>query len=90
MTSQATDFIGDATSSVQEAGGGLIETVRRNPVPALMVGLGLGLLWRSWNSDNGSRSSFYRTDDGWREGDSWRDGGRWRGGRATYSDAEWD
>jgi ElaB/YqjD/DUF883 family membrane-anchored ribosome-binding protein len=89
MTSQATEFIGDATSSVQEAGGGLIETVRRNPVPALMVGVGLGLLWRSWSSDNGSRSSFYRTDDGWRDGDSWNDGRRWRGSR-MYGDASWD
>jgi ElaB/YqjD/DUF883 family membrane-anchored ribosome-binding protein len=87
MTNQATDFIGDATANVQEAGGGLVETVRRNPVPALMVGVGIGLLWRSWTSGNGNGSgrSMYRMADR-RDADSWRDPDRWRGG-ATYSDA---
>jgi ElaB/YqjD/DUF883 family membrane-anchored ribosome-binding protein len=82
MTSQATDFINDATSSVQEAGGGLVDTVRRNPVPALLVGVGVGLLWRSWSSGNGngSHSSTYRVADR-RDADSWRDADR--GGAAV-------
>jgi ElaB/YqjD/DUF883 family membrane-anchored ribosome-binding protein len=90
MTSQATDFIADATSTVQEAGGGLLDTVRRNPVPALMVGVGLGLLWRSWSNESGSRNWAYRTDDGWRNGETWSNGDRWRGDRRSYSDASWD
>jgi ElaB/YqjD/DUF883 family membrane-anchored ribosome-binding protein len=87
MTSQATDFINDATSSVQEAGGGLVDTVRRNPVPALMVGVGIGLLWRSWTSGNGngSHTYSYRMADR-RDATSWRDADRWRGG-AAYADA---
>jgi ElaB/YqjD/DUF883 family membrane-anchored ribosome-binding protein len=90
MTSQATDFIGDATSTVQDAGGGLLDTVRRNPVPALMVGVGLGLLWRSWSSDtSGARRSVYRTDDGWRDVDAWRGSERSRSGRPMYGDPSW-
>jgi ElaB/YqjD/DUF883 family membrane-anchored ribosome-binding protein len=85
MTSQATDFINDATSSVQEAGGGIVETVRRNPVPALMVGVGIGLLWRSWTSgngySNGSRRSYATAAR--RDADSWREASR---GGATYAD----
>jgi ElaB/YqjD/DUF883 family membrane-anchored ribosome-binding protein len=92
MTSQATDFFGDARSTVQEAGGGLLDTVRRNPVPALMVGVGLGWLWRSWSSGNGhgARRSLYRYDDR-PDADSWHDADRSRGAGKTYADdATWN
>jgi hypothetical protein len=76
MTSQATEFIGDATASVQDAGGGLVEIVRRNPVPALMAGAGIGWLWMSWNK-TGDRNRAGRTQpaDAWlrREGPITRD-----------------
>lgn len=49
MTSQVGDLVGDATDTFQDAGGGLVEVVRRNPVPALMVGAGLGWLWMKRN-----------------------------------------
>jgi ElaB/YqjD/DUF883 family membrane-anchored ribosome-binding protein len=90
MTSQATDFIGDATSTVQDAGGGLVDTVRRNPIPALMVGIGVGWLWRSWSSDNSSSKSWYRTDEGWRHADAWRESDRSRRDRSMYRDASLD
>jgi ElaB/YqjD/DUF883 family membrane-anchored ribosome-binding protein len=85
MTSQAQEFIGDATAGVQQAGGGLVDTVKSNPLPALMVGVGLGWLWMNRNS--GSRS-VYRSDDAWRN-DRWTNGDQSRGGRSMYSDASW-
>jgi ElaB/YqjD/DUF883 family membrane-anchored ribosome-binding protein len=58
MTSQVTDLVGDATDTFQDAGGGLVEVVRRNPVPALMVGAGLGWLWMKRNqASSGSRDA---------------------------------
>jgi ElaB/YqjD/DUF883 family membrane-anchored ribosome-binding protein len=37
-------MVNDAGQSVQEAGNGLLETIKRNPVPAAMAGIGLGWL----------------------------------------------
>src|SRR3954453_6379428 len=65
VASSATDFVNDAGSTAQEAGAGLMDVVRRNPVPAALIGLGVGMLWmnrsngrsgnRTW-SDRGARS----------------------------------
>jgi ElaB/YqjD/DUF883 family membrane-anchored ribosome-binding protein len=37
-------MMNDAGQSVQQAGNGLLETIKRNPVPAAMAGIGLGWL----------------------------------------------
>lgn len=37
-------MVSDAGQSVQQAGNGLLETIKRNPVPAAMAGIGLGWL----------------------------------------------
>ena len=37
-------MVNDAGQSVQQAGNGLLETIKRNPVPAAMAGIGLGWL----------------------------------------------
>src|SRR5215212_3103500 len=44
MTTAASDFASDAGRTAQEAGSGLIETIRQNPVPAAMAGIGIGWL----------------------------------------------
>jgi ElaB/YqjD/DUF883 family membrane-anchored ribosome-binding protein len=89
MTNQAQEFIGDATTSVQQAGGGLLDTVKTNPVPALMVGVGLGWLWMNRNG-GASRTSISRPDNSWRSNDAWREGDGWRGRRPMYGDPSWD
>jgi len=68
MASQASDFIGGATSSAQGAGGGVIETIKSNPIPALMTGVGVAWLWKSFSSGNSKQSS-------WQSQRSW-DAGR--------------
>jgi ElaB/YqjD/DUF883 family membrane-anchored ribosome-binding protein len=37
-------MVNDAGQSVQQAGNGLVDTIKRNPVPAAMAGIGLGWL----------------------------------------------
>lgn len=53
----AEDFVAQPMTSMQQAGGGLIETIRSNPVPAALAGIGIGWLWmsRSGGTRNGSR-----------------------------------
>jgi ElaB/YqjD/DUF883 family membrane-anchored ribosome-binding protein len=46
-----------ATQTAQETTGGLITTIRENPIPAAMAGIGLYLLWQSMNKSGGSRRS---------------------------------
>ena len=59
------------TSNVMEtasdAGGGIIETIRRNPIPTAMAAIGIG--WLLMNRSEGRGS--YRSDRSWN--DSWRD-----------------
>ncbi len=68
MASQASGFIGGATSSAQGAGGGVIDTIKSNPIPALMTGVGVAWLWKSFSSGSSSKSS-------WQNQASW-DAGR--------------
>ena len=58
MASQASGFFGGATSSAQGAGGGVIETIKSNPVPALMTGVGLAWLYRSFSSGSSRKPSW--------------------------------
>ena len=93
MTSQVSDFVGDATDTFQDAGGGLVEVVRRNPVPALMVGAGLGWLWmKRSQASSASRSANVRYTSGHSPRDRYAMdpdyGNRWSsssGGSATSS-----
>jgi len=74
MTTAASDLVSNATETAQEAGGGIVETIRRNPVPAVMAGVGLGWLWMnraptsgpSWSGRRSLRTSWVAGDDGWR------------------------
>jgi hypothetical protein len=69
MTSNVMDTASDA-------GGGIIDTIRRNPVPTAMAAIGIG--WLLMNRSDGR--SAYRSDRGWN--DSWR--GSERYGYAGY------
>jgi ElaB/YqjD/DUF883 family membrane-anchored ribosome-binding protein len=63
------------TSNVMETatdtGSGIVETIRRNPVPAAMAAIGIG--WLLMNRSEGRGS--YRSSEAWN--DSWRDSERY-------------
>ena len=61
MTTAASDLASDAGRTAQEAGSGLIETIKANPVPAAMAGLGIG--WLIMNRRTGQRASWDRSWD---------------------------
>jgi len=88
MTTAASDLVSNAGQTAQEAGGGIVETIRRNPVPAVMAGVGLGWLWMNrsqtgttWSSGRRSyQSGWMAGDDGWRRTDG---GSTWAGRRGS-------
>ena len=57
MAQQATGLVGEAGNTIQQAGGGLVETIKRNPLPAAMAAFGIGwLATHRANTGNGGRS----------------------------------
>lgn len=61
---KAEDMVRGAGDAVTDARYGLMETVRQNPLPAALTGLGLVMLWRNRKSGTqqhrgSSRSSYY-------------------------------
>jgi hypothetical protein len=52
MANTAGAIADDATQTARDIGGGLIDTITRNPIPAAMVGLGLGWLAMSGRSSS--------------------------------------
>lgn len=79
MANEATQAVEEVGRTAQQASSGIVDTIRRNPVPAALVGLGLTWLWmnRTTTSD-GSRN-----DRGYGSGV----GGGYRGG---YGMSGWD
>lgn len=59
MASTAGDIVTEAGTTARETGEGLVETIKRNPVPAAMAGIGLGWLWM--NRDKGRRMTWPQT-----------------------------
>jgi ElaB/YqjD/DUF883 family membrane-anchored ribosome-binding protein len=66
----------NAMETATDAGSGIIDTMRRNPIPTAMAAIGIG--WLLMNRSDGRGS--YRSGAGW-DG-SWRDGERY--GYAGY------
>jgi len=83
MTTAASDLVSNAGQTAQEAGGGIVETIRRNPVPAVMAGVGLGWLWMNRSQTSGTTWSSGRRSyqSGWMAGDE--------GWRRTNGDSTW-
>jgi uncharacterized protein DUF3618 len=55
MATTASEIASDATDTVRDAGTGLIDTITRNPLPAAMVGIGLGWLVMSSRNQGQAR-----------------------------------
>ena len=66
----------NAMETATDAGSGIIDTMRRNPIPTAMAAIGIG--WLLMNRSDGRGS--YRSGAGW--DDSWRGGERY--GYAGY------
>jgi hypothetical protein len=68
MTSTATETLSGATSTVQDTGSGILETLKQNPVPAAIAGIGIAWLWT--HRAQGPKTFEYggsniRRTDGW-------------------------
>ncbi|MFL5770585.1 MAG: DUF3618 domain-containing protein [Chloroflexota bacterium] len=50
MATQAGDMVSEAGMQVRDTGTGVIETMRRNPIPTALAGIGIAWLWMSRNS----------------------------------------
>jgi ElaB/YqjD/DUF883 family membrane-anchored ribosome-binding protein len=66
----------NAMESATDAGNGILETIRRNPIPTAMAAIGIG--WLLMNRSDGRES--YRSNAAWN--DRWRDSERY--GYAGY------
>jgi ElaB/YqjD/DUF883 family membrane-anchored ribosome-binding protein len=76
MATQAGDVVSDVGMQARETGTGIIETMRRNPVPTALAGIGIAWLWMSRNPD-GRRQVRYVGGNGWNEsGMTYRSGAR--------------
>jgi len=74
MAQQATGIAGEAGNTIQQAGGGLVETIKRNPLPAAMAAFGIGWLathradtgngGRRWQGSYGQQGT-YRQQGEW-------------------------
>ena len=60
LKEQAKDRVKEATvGKAQEAGSGIVETIRQNPLPAALTGIGLGWLVMNARKQSGSRRQPY-------------------------------
>jgi ElaB/YqjD/DUF883 family membrane-anchored ribosome-binding protein len=71
MANTAGDMVNNVGQTAQEAGTGIVDTIRRNPLPAALIGIGVTWLAMS------NRSSGYRSSE-------WTSGGRWNTGGSTW------
>jgi ElaB/YqjD/DUF883 family membrane-anchored ribosome-binding protein len=86
MAQSAGQALGEAGSTAQYAGTTIVETIKRNPIPAAMAAIGIG--WLATHSSSGQRRSWGDGVQGWGD-DRQRWGDRYRGSGATYG-GQWD
>ncbi len=85
---RAEQMVSDVTESAREAGGGMVDLIRANPVPVAMAALGLGWLWmKRPSADSGAaRRMRYRSYGGYRDRDLSDYGDRGYGDAGAYRD----
>jgi ElaB/YqjD/DUF883 family membrane-anchored ribosome-binding protein len=71
----------NAMETATDAGTGIIETIRANPIPAAMAAIGIGWLLMKRNDGRGT----YRSGSGWN--DTWRDRERYGFGASGNYDS---
>jgi hypothetical protein len=77
---KAEEMVRDAGDTLNEARYGLMETIRQNPIPAALVGIGLG--WLFMNRRSGAPRSYNRYSD---QDRYYRGGQRYYGGQRGYA-----
>ena len=81
MATTASDVVSNAGQAAQEAGSGVVDTIRRNPLPAAMIGIGI-----TWLAMSNRGSNSFRSSD-WSNGSRFSGEGSWDtvdGGGADY------
>jgi uncharacterized protein DUF3618 len=75
----AGEVVGNVGQTAQQTTSGLVDAIKRNPLPAAMVGIGIG--WLALSSRGSSSSRYNDWSDGGRNwsGQSFSDGGRMAG-----------
>jgi ElaB/YqjD/DUF883 family membrane-anchored ribosome-binding protein len=57
----------DVMETATDTGSGIVETIRRNPLPAAMAAIGIGWLLMNRSDGRGSYRSSERSNDSWRD-----------------------
>jgi ElaB/YqjD/DUF883 family membrane-anchored ribosome-binding protein len=70
MATTAGDMVNNVGQTAQEAGSGIFDTIRRNPLPAALIGIGVTWLAMS-NRSTGYRSSEWTSGGRWNTGSTW-------------------
>ena len=63
-----------AMETASDTGSGILETIRRNPLPAAMAAIGIGLLVMNRSENRSSYRQDRYGDGGWRDADAYRGG----------------
>jgi len=88
MAQDASSMVG---STAQQAGAGIVETIKQNPIPAAMAGIGIGWLLTHRSSGGGS-DQWGRSSNGWSSRDRYgydRRGSGYRSDERSSGTQEW-
>ena len=81
MVHNAQDMMSNAGQTAQEKGGSIVDTIKQNPIPAALAGIGIWMLWRSNSSSSSQKRTTYRTGGYY---DTGYQGGTWQGQSQGY------
>jgi len=69
-------MMSNAGQTAQEKGSSIVDTIKQNPLPAALAGLGIWMLWRSNSSSSSQKRTTYRTGGYY---DTGYQGANWQG-----------
>lgn len=60
VTERAQDMVHDVTHTARDAGSGVMDSIRQNPLPAAIAGIGLGWMWMNRSKSQQHQRSYYQ------------------------------
>jgi len=60
VSERAQEMVHDVTHSARDAGTGVVDVIRQNPLPAALAGIGLGWLWMNRSKSQHNQRSYYQ------------------------------